>query len=191
MKLSKLLSLFLSGILLALVACSTAGATAPQQPTNTAAPTTVPTAATYTDPFAYCAAVGTIDTPDAAYTGPKMPDVLAEGLKKASGAAADAPLDLFTTNSFWRCMGGQVYGCFVGANLPCTSKANTDKTPTAAEQDFCTANPSSDVIPAVVTGHDTVYDWRCNNGVPEAGNQVLQVDGQGYIANFWYLIPSN
>jgi hypothetical protein len=29
-----------------------------------------------TDPFAYCATVGTIDMPDARYTGPQMPDAV-------------------------------------------------------------------------------------------------------------------
>ena len=36
-------------------------------------PAATPAGATYTDPFAYCAAAGTIDTPDARYTGPKTP----------------------------------------------------------------------------------------------------------------------
>jgi hypothetical protein len=31
--------------------------------------------ATFTDPFAYCAALGTIDAPDSRYTGPKVPEV--------------------------------------------------------------------------------------------------------------------
>jgi len=69
----------------------------------------------YSDPFAYCAAIGTIDEPDARYVGPKVPEVIAKGLMK--GASPDAPLDLFIQNSFWRCMDGKVYGCFVGANL--------------------------------------------------------------------------
>ena len=83
-------------------------------------------------------------------------------------------------------MDGQVYGCFVGANLPCTSKANTDRTPTAAENDYCKANPNSDFIPAAVTGHDTVYEWRCQNGGPEIAKQVFQVDSSGYISEIWY-----
>jgi hypothetical protein len=159
--------------------------------TPTAVPSAVPATvqpASFTDPFAYCAAVGTIDVPDAKYTGVKMPEGLAKSLQKASGAAADAPLDLFVNGSSWRCMNGKVYACFVGANLPCDSKANIDKTPTAGENDFCKANPNSDFIPAVVTGHDTVYDWHCKNGTAETVKQVFQVDQRGYIADIWYLI---
>lgn len=37
---------------------------------------------TYTNPFAYCAAVGNIDVPDARYTGEKVPMVIARGLQK-------------------------------------------------------------------------------------------------------------
>jgi hypothetical protein len=208
--------IFLAMLLVALSACAPQATSQPatpaaatNPPANTLAPTTTPPPATpttaptqtastqaaaqsgsYSDPFAYCAAVGTADTPDVRYTGPRMPDVVAQGLKKASGASADAPIELFTTGAYWRCMDGKVYACTVGANLPCDSKANTDKTPTQAEIDFCQANPASDVIPAAVTGHDTIYEWSCKAGQPEVGKQVFQVDKQGYIAEIWYAIPA-
>jgi hypothetical protein len=180
-------------------------ATATNPPANTLAPTAVPPSATptttatspantqggsFADPFAYCAAVGTADTPDVRYTGPRMPDALAQGLKKASGASADAPIEMFTTGAYWRCMDGKVYACTVGANLPCDSKANTDMTPTQPELDFCTANPTSDVIPAAVTGHDTIYGWICKAGKPVADTQVFTVDKQGFISEIWYMIPA-
>jgi len=151
-------------------------------------PANVTTPSSFSDPFAYCSAVGNMDQPDASYSGPKMPEEVAKGLQKASGASADAPLEIFVSNSFWRCMNGKVYACFVGANLPCESKANTDKTPTAAETEYCTANPSAENIPAVVTGHDTVYEWGCKDGKPEVIRQVLQVDERGFISDFWYAI---
>jgi hypothetical protein len=151
-----------------------------------ATPTTP--AATYTDPFAYCAAVGDMDEPDARYVGQQVPEEIAKALRTASGSAPDAPLDLFLQGSYWRCMDGQVYGCFVGANIPCWSKANTDRTPTTAETEFCTAQPSADVIPAAVTGHETVYEWRCKDGAPEIVRQVLQVDSRGFVADFWYAL---
>jgi len=116
-----------------------------------------------------------------------MPDVIANGLKKASGASADAPMQLFTQNAFWRCMDGKVYACTVGANLPCDSKANTDKTPTSPETDYCKANPGQD-IPAYVTGHDTIYAWHCNQQTPIVQQQVFTVDGRGFIAEIWYQI---
>jgi len=145
---------------------------------------------TFSDPFAYCAALGTIDQPDARYTGPEMPEALAEGLRQASGAPNDAPLDAFVYNSFWRCVNGRVYACSVGANLPCASKANTSQAPTQAESDFCKENPTSDFIPAYITGHDTIYAWACKAGQAVAGQQVFHVDPQGFIQEIWYPIPA-
>jgi hypothetical protein len=120
-----------------------------------------------------------------------MPDVIVKGVMKASGASADAPLELFAKNSFWRCMDGKVYACTVGANLPCTSKADTSRTPTADEKDFCTANPNADVVPAVVTGRETVYEWHCKDGAPEVVRQVFTPDARGFISDFWYVLSPN
>ena len=186
---------------LILAACSPAAApTANVAPTATqaAAPTatqavapTATQAATFSDPFAYCAAVGTVDEPDARYVGPKMPDAIVKGVMKAFGASADAPVELFANNSFWRCMDGKVYACTVGANLPCTAKADTSRTPTAAETEFCTANPNADVVPAAVTGRETVYEWRCKDGAPEIVRQIFTPDARGFISDFWYALSAN
>jgi hypothetical protein len=170
--------------------CAAAMALAACGPAATATPAPT-TATTYTDPFAYCAAVGTIDQPDARYSGPAVPDSVAEALRTASGAAADAPLSIFESNSHWRCMDGKVYGCFVGANIPCEDKADTSRTPTSAENEFCQSQPNADVIPAVVTGRDTVYEWRCTDDQPEIVRQVFEVDAQGYISEFWYVLSPN
>jgi hypothetical protein len=85
-------------------------------------------------------------------------------------------------------MNGKVYACFVGANLPCEAKANTDRTPTQEESDFCQNNPESEFIPAAVTGRETVYEWRCRGGAPEIVRQVFQADEQGFITEIWYQV---
>jgi len=142
---------------------------------------------TYSDPFEYCGAMDTVDAPDAAFTGPQVPESVALGLQTALNAP-DTPLSMLQGGTSWRCMGGDVYACFVGANLPCDAKANTDQTPKQEEIDFCTQNPDSDFIPAVVTGRETVYEWRCTAGVPEIVRQVFQPDAQGFISDIWYQI---
>lgn len=147
-----------------------------------------PGAGSFADPFAYCAAVGTIDAPDARYTGPKMPDSIVRGLMKALGLAPDAPTEPIMQSSFWRCMGGKVYACTVGANIPCQEKADTRKTPSTAMNEYCAANPASDFIPAYITGRATVYEWKCVTGKPEAGKQLFTPDAQGFISEFWYEI---
>jgi Tol biopolymer transport system component len=99
-------------------------------------------------------------------------------------------MDIFRQTTIWRCMDGVVYACNFGANLPCDSKANIDKNPTQAMNDYCQANPNSDFIPMYVTGHDTIYTWRCNEGTAEALEQVGRVDAAGYLADIWYEIAA-
>jgi hypothetical protein len=146
-------------------------------------------AQTFNDPFAYCSAVTTIDRPDASFTGDKMPEAVLDALMKLTDVSPDAK-DWVRNGSIWRCMDGKVYACFVGANLPCGAKANVDKTPTAAEVDFCTTNPASDGIPAAVTGHETIYDWFCKDGKPAIRAEGFHVDARGYIAEIWYAIDA-
>ena len=144
--------------------------------------------AALTDPFTYCAAVGTLDKPDGRYTGPKTPDAIVKGVRKATGAKDDAPNQPFVDGTSWRCADGKVKACFVGANLPCGEKADINKTPSAAIADYCKANPAAEVVPAVVAGRATVYEWRCKAGAPEIVKQVYKADAQGFIAEVWYEI---
>jgi len=139
----------------------------------------------YDDPFAYCAAVGTIDTPDGRYNGAKMPDSIIQGMNRQGIVSADAPLE-FQQNAVWRCMNNSVWVCHFGANLPCLEKAETAQVPTSEMEDFCRANPSADSIPAAVTGRATVYEWGCQDGKPQVIRQLFKSDPQGYLADFWY-----
>jgi hypothetical protein len=142
----------------------------------------------FDDPFAYCAAVGTIDAPDARYAGPKMPDAIARGLRTASGLPEDAPVAALRDHSIWRCMAGRVYACTFGANLPCKETADTSRSATSAMTAFCRDEPGADFIPMVVTGRATVYAWRCEQGAPAIARQITDPDARGYLANVWYAI---
>ncbi len=168
-----------------LTACAPIVAPTSDSSTVPPAATATDDAATFTDPFAYCAAVGTLDTPDERYVGAEVPASVLDALQIALGTPADAP-DGLSDGVFWRCMAGQLYACAVGANLPCTEPANTDETPSQAEVDFCAADPDAEFIPAYVTGHNTIYQWRCSEGAPAIAQQVFQVDEQGFIADIWY-----
>lgn len=191
-KISTRLALILLALLMvAATACSSAANA--QLPSATQAPAT-PAAnpvvqETFSDPFAYCASVGTIDEPDTRYTGPQVPDSVINGFKKAAGLESSTmPVEMFQKTTIWRCMDSKVYACNFGANLPCSSKANTDKTPTEAMGDYCKENPSSDFIPMSVTGHSTIYSWHCVNGTAELLDQIEKVDPQGYLEQIWYAI---
>lgn len=131
---------------------------------------------TYTNPFAYCTDIGTIDTPDARYTGEQPPPAVITGIRAAFNAPADAPADFYKEGTFWRCADGQVKACIVGANLPCEEKADLSETPNEGTVSFCKDNPNADVVPAAATGRATVFTWRCVNGEPEKGDQVAQAD---------------
>ncbi|MEM7008923.1 MAG: hypothetical protein AAF462_07305 [Thermodesulfobacteriota bacterium] len=143
---------------------------------------------TYEDPFEYCEVAGTIDRPGVEYTGAKVPESIAEQLRKDVGVAQDYPNDKFAEGTYWRCMDGSVYGCFVGNNIPCEEKADVSKEPNDGMINYCGENPDSDVIPMYASGRSTVYEWKCLNGTPEIVKQVAQTDQAGYIKDIWYKI---
>jgi hypothetical protein len=144
---------------------------------------------TYTDPFTYCAAVGTIDAPDARYAGDKMPDSIVQAMVQQGIVSAEAPIE-FQKNAVWRCMDGKVWVCHFGANLPCQEKADTSQAPTQAMIDFCAANPAADNIPAAVTGRATVYEWACQDGKAVVVKQLFTPDAQGFLSDFWYQLAA-
>ncbi len=143
-------------------------------------------AASHADAFAYCSAVGNVDAPDARYTGAKTPDAIVRSLMKAMNMGAGTNAAEFARLTKWRCMGGKVYACNVGANIPCDEKADTNRTPTTAMNDFCKANPAASAIPAVVTGRATVYDWKCTAGKPAINKELTKPDARGYLTMYWY-----
>jgi hypothetical protein len=144
----------------------------------------------FVDPFAYCAAVGTMSAPDARYTGPALPEAVARGLKAAMALPADAPIEPLLHSSIWRCMNGKVYACTVGANLPCSEKADTGRDQAPALADFCRENPGAEVVPMAVTRRATVFAWRCTGDRPAIVRQFVQPDAAGYLANIWYAIDA-
>ena len=86
-----------------------------------------------------------------------------------------------------RCERGKLIACWVGANLDC-GKANIHRSLPGASA-YCRDNPGSDFIPMVVTGHATIYDWRCVGRRAVAGKARRAVDAQGYIADNWREVP--
>ena len=85
-----------------------------------------------------------------------------------------------------RCMDGRLLACNYGANLPC-GKANTNQSLPAANA-WCRQNPNIDFIPAYISGHDRIYDWRCIQGMPTASGPVERVDARGFLTDCWKLI---
>jgi hypothetical protein len=127
-------------------------------------------------PVDYCRTVGNDDALR------KPPASLAEALHslfKVSGPEA-------LQSSYYRCMGGAVMLCNVGANIPC-GKANTS-TNLPGAREWCRKNPNSDFIPMAATGHDTIYEWSCKDGKPVT-RKFHNVDDRGFVADAWMKLP--
>jgi hypothetical protein len=151
----------------------------------TAEPASAPNAAAYNDPFAYCAATGTINQPDDRYTGEEVPDTIAEGIRSAFDAE-DVDLEVYRRGTVWRCVDGKVYACNVGANIPCLAKADLSREPSQPIIDYCKEIPTSDFIPAAVTGRSTIYSWGCKDSEPIIVEQYTEVDQQGVLEFAWH-----
>lgn len=93
----------------------------------------------------------------------------------------------FETQAQYRCMNGKVMVCFVGANLPCV-KMNASRDNPGADE-FCRGNPNDDFVPAVATGHDAVYSYRCRNGKAEITGDPWELDERGFAKKLWTALP--
>ncbi len=131
-------------------------------------------------PAAFCQRVGTDDT-----TRP-IPEALVPAVNAAFGTTMPARVAIDTT--VYRCATGRVLVCTAGANLPC-GKANASRTPAEGEVQWCRDHPDDASIPAVATGHDTIYQWSCRAGVPRIVRQTLHTDPRGFVAEFWKRLP--
>jgi len=108
-----------------------------------------------------------------------VPDALAPAVSSAFGVDEQAVKGA----SYYRCAQGRLLACMVGANLPC-GKADVRRRLPAAD-DYCRQNPGSTFIPMVVTGHDTIYAWRCLRAAAAPGRPIERVDAQGFVARYW------
>jgi hypothetical protein len=108
-----------------------------------------------------------------------VPDSLAPAIASAFGVGEQAVKGA----SYYRCAGGRLLGCVVGANLPCGKVDVRRRLPGA--DDYCRQNPGSTFIPMAVTGHDTIYAWRCAAAAAAPGRPVVRLDGQGFVARDW------
>lgn len=166
-------------------ASSTESAAAVQQAPVSTTGTPMVFASTFVEPFAYCSALRDALHPDSRYTGPQEPVAVVRALESAMHSPAGA-LDHYAAQNavYWRCMHGDVYGCSPGANLECWT-ADADQRPTKAMNDWCAQHPAS-AIPAVVSGHSTIYEWTCSGGTAERGRQLVELDEAGLNARIWY-----
>ncbi|MBN8875224.1 MAG: hypothetical protein J0H67_20500 [Rhodospirillales bacterium] len=94
------------------------------------------------------------------------------------------PAAMVARGTVFRCVDGKVKVCTTGANLPC-GKADQSQTPGPGIVAWCRERPEVTFVPAAAAGHDTIWEWRCRNGVPKVGKQVLHVDPRGFVVETW------
>ncbi len=135
----------------------------------------------FTDPFAFCRWVDTIDWPvdkqplGRHYVGDPAP----------FNRPGDAGNEVV-----WRCWAGKVLGCVVGANAAPCQKANTSREPSPELLTWCRENPGYPP-PMAVTGHSNIFEWTCEGRIPRIVRQIIpdsMVDGLGYFLGPWFEI---
>lgn len=126
-----------------------------------------PAAAGFTDPFAYCGAVRTVDYVDTRYVGPRFTAEIADALR--------VPLESAPDRVSWRCVEGVVYAC-ASFDWPVCSM-----TPTAQEMlDYCQRNPG---VTRLLAPNGT---WSCEGNRPRIPDGASwPVDARGFFPNAW------
>lgn len=120
---------------------------------------------------------------------PALRDETLHAFKKLVPDAKLAPADdELATQAVFRCMGGKIFVCLMGANLPCV-KMNAARDNPGADA-YCRGNPKdSSPVPAVATGHDAVYSYRCHNGRAEITGEPWKLDERGFATKLWAELP--
>lgn len=127
-------------------------------------------------PARYCERVGADDTLR------PIPASLVPAAKRLFSLEA-MPDAVVRRTTVFRCVQGAVLICTSGANLPC-GKANTNRALASAGR-YCRENPDASGVPMYVTGHDTIYAWRCRGTEAVAGEPVETLDPRGFMARLW------
>ncbi|MBN9045386.1 MAG: hypothetical protein J0H18_06925 [Rhizobiales bacterium] len=135
----------------------------------------------------YCRKVGNDDTVRN-YSHTLYKETAAAFRKLFPGAKRPQNDSDFVMQAQYRCMGGKVMVCFIGANLPC-GKMNASRDNPGANE-FCRENPDSDFVPLAATGHDTIYSYRCRNGKAEVNEVAWQLDRRGFAKKLWVKLPN-
>jgi hypothetical protein len=93
------------------------------------------------------------------------------------------PDDLIQRTTVYRCMEGRTLLCTAGANLAC-GKADTGRSAPGVA-DWCRDHADADNVPMFVTGHDTIYGWRCSGETPVIAATVATLDARGFLSRNW------
>lgn len=117
-------------------------------------------------------------------------DGTVKAFKKLFPDAKSAPTEAeLQTQANYRCMGGKILVCFVGANLPC-AKMNASRDNPGADE-YCKVNPNDDIVPAAASGHDALYSYKCQNGKAVIASNPWKLDKRGFATELWTEVPKH
>ncbi|MBV9990053.1 MAG: hypothetical protein JOZ72_02065 [Alphaproteobacteria bacterium] len=87
-------------------------------------------------------------------------------------------------NGVWRCMGGRVYACYLGATGRACMKTRAVRKPTAVLRRYCAQYPNTAVPNAA---NDTSASWVCQGVTPILDARYPQpaLDRRGYVRDSW------
>ncbi len=145
---------------------------------------TLPAGVTYDNPWDYCKAVGTINTPGSEYTGKTPNDEVTRSILQAMGInLTEVPNHI----TIWRCANGQVWGCDSSSYPQCPELVDFSTQPSEIIKTECAKPEMENVtLPGAVTGHTTAFEWTCISGLPQITGQGVTADEFGFNANIWY-----
>lgn len=135
---------------------------------------------TYTDPAAYCRAIGTVDAPGSPYRGPRA---FPAALRAASLAAGQA--DLLS----WRCMDGRVWACAMFSTMSCLKAPWTEP----RRWDYVLRNPDVRAECRRMRNEECVGGTHCitgcAGGVPRINRSAYPIDRRGFARADWRPVP--
>jgi hypothetical protein len=134
-----------------------------------------------TAPADYCRQIGTDDALRA--VPPSLIPAVVQLFQLTAMPAADV-----SRSTYFRCADHHVLVCTVGANLVC-GKADARRDLPGIKA-WCAEHAGAQGVPAYVTGHATIYLWRCDGPRPVAARSAFSVDPRGFISQNWKQVDS-
>jgi hypothetical protein len=139
------------------------------------------------DPWRYCAQVGTVDGPDDRFVGDSMPYALMNRLISEGIFAPGLHSDVQ-----WRCEDGTLRVCVIDLYDWCSS-AYLNVTPDRPMIDYCYEHPDEEIFPGYIQGHgNQLIQWRCKDGIvigDKSDGEEIERDARGFISAEWSLLP--
>jgi len=110
-------------------------------------------------------------------------DMVKKQMPRLSDNQLEAEVAAVEESTVFRCMNGIVFVCNFGANIPCDARPDERSTRSDVSE-YCISNPNDDPVPMALTGHSTIFHWKCIRGKPIVTYQS-RIDVRGFNQDIW------